>query len=130
MVNAFEALRSGHVTAVPAVHRRLLDICQPRHGAPGAAVPETAQGPPRARGGGGTRCACVAGRGVRRGRRWEAAREHATALKLRQSVEGRRVLLVDDVFTTGSRFHTVGKLLIETGRASDVSGLVLARVPG
>ena len=60
----------------------------------------------------------------------EAAREHAAALRLRQSIEGKRVLLVDDIFTTGSQFHTVGKLLIETGKASEVRGLVLARVPG
>lgn len=38
MVNAFEALRSGRVTAVPGVHRRLLDICLPLNGTPGAAV--------------------------------------------------------------------------------------------
>lgn len=60
----------------------------------------------------------------------EAAREHAAALKLRQSVEGKRVLLVDDVFTTGSQFHTVGKFLMDTGKAKEVRGLVLARVPG
>ncbi|GGR01046.1 hypothetical protein GCM10010195_66150 [Kitasatospora griseola] len=68
------------------------------------------------------------------GRGWndkmEAAREHAGALKLRRSVEGKRVLLVDDVFTTGSQFHTVGKFLIEKGEAKEVRGLVLARVPG
>ncbi len=71
-----------------------------------------------------------AGGGVRWGDKMEAAREHAAALKLRQSVEGKRVLLVDDVFTTGSQFHTVGKFLMETGKAKEVRGLVLARVPG
>jgi predicted amidophosphoribosyltransferase len=60
----------------------------------------------------------------------EAAREHAAALKLRRGVEGKRILLVDDVFTTGSQFHTVGKFLIEKGQAREVRGLVLARVPG
>ncbi|GAA3882731.1 hypothetical protein GCM10023084_39550 [Streptomyces lacrimifluminis] len=60
----------------------------------------------------------------------DAAREHAAALGLRQSVEGKRILLVDDVFTTGSQFHTVGKFLREAGKAKEVRGLVLARVPG
>ncbi|WP_329473179.1 ComF family protein [Streptomyces sp. NBC_01723] len=59
----------------------------------------------------------------------EAAKEHATALKLRQSVEGKRILLVDDVFTTGAQFHTVGKHLTSVGKAVEVRGLVLARVP-
>ncbi|MBV7249225.1 hypothetical protein KDV96_36670 [Streptomyces sp. MW-W600-10] len=60
----------------------------------------------------------------------DAAREHAAALRLRQSVEDKRILLVDDVFTTGSQFHTVGKFLREAGKAKEVRGLVLARVPG
>ncbi|MET8454464.1 phosphoribosyltransferase family protein [Streptomyces sp. NPDC005209] len=58
-----------------------------------------------------------------------AAREHAAALKLRQSVEGRRILLVDDVFTTGTTFHTVDKRLMTECGASEVRDLVLARVP-
>ncbi|MFC9261292.1 ComF family protein [Streptomyces hydrogenans] len=68
--------------------------------------------------------------GVRWNEKMEAAREHAAALSLRQDVEGKRILLVDDVFTTGSQFHTVGKFLTETGKAKEVRGLVLARVPG
>ncbi|OKJ46898.1 hypothetical protein AMK27_39600 [Streptomyces sp. CB02009] len=71
-----------------------------------------------------------AGGGVRWNEKMEAAREHAAALSLRQDVEGKRILLVDDVFTTGSQFHTVGKFLMETGKAKEVRGLVLARVPG
>ncbi|MFJ7911044.1 hypothetical protein [Kitasatospora sp. NPDC096204] len=39
---------------------------------------------------------------------------------------GKRILPVDEVFTTGPRFHTVGKFLIETGEAKEVRGLVLA----
>lgn len=60
----------------------------------------------------------------------EAAQEHAAALRLRQSVDGKRILLIDDVFTTGSQYHTVGKFLTEHGKAKEVRGLVLARVPG
>ncbi|MFI8515391.1 ComF family protein [Streptomyces sp. NPDC085460] len=67
--------------------------------------------------------------GVRWAEKMEAAREHASALRLRQSVKGKRVLLVDDVFTTGSQFHTVSRFLIERGHAREVRGLVLARVP-
>ncbi|MFD5768255.1 ComF family protein [Streptomyces sp. NPDC127049] len=67
--------------------------------------------------------------GVRWSEKMEAAREHAAALRLRQGVEGKRILLVDDVFTTGSQFYTVGKFLMETGKAKEVRGLVLARVP-
>ncbi|MGW7385477.1 ComF family protein [Streptomyces sp. NPDC054794] len=59
----------------------------------------------------------------------DAAREHAAALKLRQSVEGQRILLVDDVFTTGATFHTVGRRLMAEWGAVEVRGLVLARVP-
>ncbi|CAL9676578.1 hypothetical protein SUDANB105_07932 [Streptomyces sp. enrichment culture] len=59
----------------------------------------------------------------------DAARLHAAALRLRQSVEGQRVLLVDDIFTTGATFHTVGKRLIIEWGAVEVRGLVLARAP-
>ncbi|WP_220819495.1 ComF family protein [Streptomyces sp. gCLA4] len=70
-----------------------------------------------------------AGGGVRWHEKMEAAKEHAAALQLRQNVEGKRILLVDDVFTTGANFHTVGKLLMTEGGAKEVRGLVLARVP-
>jgi hypothetical protein len=63
------------------------------------------------------------------GAKMDAAQLHAAALKLRQSVEGQRVLLIDDVFTTGATFCTVGKRLISEWGAAEVRGLVLARVP-
>ncbi|MGW1768928.1 ComF family protein [Streptomyces sp. NPDC002073] len=69
-----------------------------------------------------------AGEGVRWNDKMEAAKAHAAALQLQQNVRGKRILLVDDVFTTGATFHTVGKLLTEAG-AAEVRGLVLARVP-
>ncbi|MFD9458738.1 ComF family protein [Streptomyces sp. NPDC059985] len=69
-----------------------------------------------------------AGEGARWSAKMDAARAHAAALELQQSVRGKRILLVDDVFTTGATFHTVGKLLTEAG-AAEVRGLVLARVP-
>ncbi|MCX4666551.1 ComF family protein [Streptomyces sp. NBC_01381] len=59
----------------------------------------------------------------------QAAEEHAKALRFHRSVEGKRILLIDDVFTTGATFHTVGKRLIAEGKATEVRGLVLARVP-
>ncbi|THA29000.1 phosphoribosyltransferase [Streptomyces sp. A1277] len=66
------------------------------------------------------------------GEKWSAkmdvARQHA-ALQLRQSVEGQRVLLMDDIFTTGATFHTVGKCLIAEWGATEVRGLVLAASP-
>ncbi|MFJ9029784.1 ComF family protein [Streptomyces sp. NPDC102274] len=58
-----------------------------------------------------------------------AAKSHADALELCASVNGKRLLLVDDVFTTGAQFVTVSRFLIEKGGAADVSGLVLARTP-
>ncbi|MGW0731873.1 ComF family protein [Streptomyces sp. NPDC002851] len=59
----------------------------------------------------------------------QAAQGHAEALKFRRSVESERILLIDDVFTTGATFHTVGKRLMTEGKATEVRGLVLARVP-
>ncbi|SBW22927.1 hypothetical protein FDG2_3319 [Candidatus Protofrankia californiensis] len=58
-----------------------------------------------------------------------AAHEHAEALDLRGSVEDKSVLLVDDIFTTGSQIHTVAKRLQAAWGANEVRGLVLARVP-
>ncbi len=47
----------------------------------------------------------------------------------RSRIEGRRVLLYDDVCTTGSQLNTVAKYLIDEGGAQSVEGLVLARAP-
>lgn len=57
-----------------------------------------------------------------------AANEHAAALEVRAPVEGLRLLLVDDVFTTGAQMVTVARLLQQHG-AAEVRGLVLARAP-
>ncbi|MFE6912286.1 hypothetical protein [Streptomyces erythrochromogenes] len=37
--------------------------------------------------------------------------------------------MVDDVFTTGATFHSVGKRLMAEAGAKEIRGLVLARVP-
>lgn len=58
-----------------------------------------------------------------------AARQHAAALRLHRDITGQRILLVDDIFTTGAQIHAVARYLIQTGRAEEVRGLVLARVP-
>jgi predicted amidophosphoribosyltransferase len=60
-----------------------------------------------------------------------AATAHAAALTWTGDtgdIKGARVLLVDDVFTSGSQLQHVGLRLRASG-AADVSGLVLARVP-
>ncbi|MFI2215114.1 ComF family protein [Streptomyces sp. NPDC020141] len=59
-----------------------------------------------------------------------AARAHAAALAWTGDtgdIEGATILLVDDVFTTGSQLQHVACRLRSTG-AADVRGLVLARV--
>lgn len=43
--------------------------------------------------------------------------------------EGRRILVFDDVCTTGSQLNAVAGCLLTDGRAAEVSGLVLARQP-
>jgi predicted amidophosphoribosyltransferase len=63
--------------------------------------------------------------------RWDSkhefARQHAEAIVVdARRVAGKRILLYDDVFTTGSQFHFVGLKLQEHG-ATAVDGLVLAR---
>ncbi|MFE7961192.1 ComF family protein [Streptomyces sp. NPDC057413] len=60
-----------------------------------------------------------------------AAAAHAAALTWTGDtgdIEGATILLVDDVFTSGSQLQHVARRLRATG-ASDVRGLVLARVP-
>ena len=58
-----------------------------------------------------------------------AARHHAAALRLHTDIADRRILLFDDLFTTGAQFHAVARYLRHAGGASEVRGLVLARVP-
>ncbi|MCD1147259.1 ComF family protein [Peptoniphilus sp. KCTC 25270] len=43
-----------------------------------------------------------------------------------ENLEGRRILLVDDVFTTGATLSSCGKVLMESG-AEEVFGLVIAK---
>ncbi|MEW1914800.1 phosphoribosyltransferase family protein [Kitasatospora sp. NPDC085895] len=57
-----------------------------------------------------------------------AAEEHAAAIDLHTAVAGRKLLLVDDVFTTGAQMTTIARLLRSHG-AREVRGLVLARAP-
>ena len=44
-------------------------------------------------------------------------------------VEGRRIVVYDDVCTTGSQLNAVAACLIEDGGAVSVEGIVLARAP-
>jgi predicted amidophosphoribosyltransferase len=46
-----------------------------------------------------------------------------------EAVEGKRVLLVDDVLTTGATANACAQALLKVGAAA-VDVLVLARVPG
>lgn len=61
-----------------------------------------------------------------------AAQQHAAVLQVAQpllpALAGARVLLVDDVFTTGAQFDAVGRQLRSWGVAH-VDGLVIARAP-
>jgi predicted amidophosphoribosyltransferase len=63
-----------------------------------------------------------------------AAEAHALALQLAADphagppLPGARILLVDDIFTTGAQLHAVGKRFLSSG-AARVDGLVLARRP-
>ena len=45
------------------------------------------------------------------------------------ATEGRKILVFDDVCTTGSQLDAVADCLLEEGHASEVRGLVLARAP-
>lgn len=59
-----------------------------------------------------------------------AGQAHADAVQVigSERFRGSRVLLVDDLFTTGAQFVTVSRLLRSAG-AADVRGLVIARTP-
>ncbi|WP_240958374.1 ComF family protein [Streptomyces barkulensis] len=57
-----------------------------------------------------------------------AAEEHAAVLRLHMDVAGKRVMLFDDLFTTGSQMCAVSRFLLARG-AREVRGLVLARAP-
>jgi predicted amidophosphoribosyltransferase len=58
----------------------------------------------------------------------EAATELHDALQLNYSVAGKRVLVFDDLTTTGSQLNTIAGYLLDQG-AEAVEGLVLARAP-
>jgi predicted amidophosphoribosyltransferase len=60
-----------------------------------------------------------------------SAAELQSALRLSEPnrVEGRRILVYDDVCTTGSQLNTVAGVLMDEGGAASVEGIVLARAP-
>jgi predicted amidophosphoribosyltransferase len=66
-----------------------------------------------------------------------ASMKRATAAEIRAvlaipnvtRVKGKRILVYDDVCTTGSQLNAVAECLIEDGGASSVDGIVLARAP-
>lgn len=66
-----------------------------------------------------------------------AAAKRASAAELRQLLEipdprvtaGQKILIFDDVCTTGSQLDAVAGCLLEEGNATQVRGLVLARAP-
>jgi ComF family protein len=53
--------------------------------------------------------------------------QHAFAVRAPRAVAGRRLLLVDDVFTTGATLNACARTLREAGAAA-VGALTLARV--
>lgn len=63
----------------------------------------------------------------------DAAREHAAAVRVRPEIRdqlaGARVLLVDDVFTTGAQLDAVGRKLQQRWGVARVDCLVIARHP-
>jgi predicted amidophosphoribosyltransferase len=66
-----------------------------------------------------------------------AAAKRGSAAKLRRLLEipnpsvteGSKILVFDDVCTTGSQLNAVADCLLEEGHAAEVRGLVLARAP-
>ena len=60
----------------------------------------------------------------REARRWNL--EHAFRLRRRERLEGKTVLLVDDIFTTGATLEAAAKILKEAG-ASRIGYFVLAK---
>lgn len=66
-----------------------------------------------------------------------AAAKRAAAAELREALRipdrtrtnGRRILVYDDVCTTGSQLDAVARYLMDEGGAAEVEGLVLARAP-
>ncbi len=60
-----------------------------------------------------------------------AARELRSALRIPDPdrIAGRRILVYDDVCTTGSQLDMIAGCLLDEGRAAEVEGLVLARAP-
>lgn len=67
---------------------------------------------------------------------WKARRQIA-ATELRQALhvpraertEGKRILVYDDIFTSGFTLREVARALILDGNASEVCGVSLARQP-
>ena len=61
----------------------------------------------------------------------EAARELRAALAItdKSRVAGRRILVYDDVCTTGTQLNAVAACLLEDGGAAEVKAVVLARAP-
>jgi predicted amidophosphoribosyltransferase len=60
-----------------------------------------------------------------------AARELRAALAItdREQILGRRILVYDDVCTTGAQLNAVASCLLDDGGAAEVSAVVLARTP-
>ena len=60
-----------------------------------------------------------------------AAHELRAALRIPDvsRIEGRRILVYDDVCTTASQLDMIAGCLLDEGRAAEVEGLVLARAP-
>lgn len=61
----------------------------------------------------------------RKQERQKASEEYLLKSKLVNEVVGKRIILVDDLITTGYTAHTLGKLLLDAG-ASEVVGYFLA----